>query len=114
MTVTIAQFKASHPDFDGFTDVQIQEFLDLAAIECPATVWDNATKRSRGIKLKTAHYLECLRAQQALSAATAQSVAQGQASLAAPSGESDLNSTLYGQQFKQLRKTLPKRIGFAF
>lgn len=114
MSVTIAQFKASHPDFDGFTDTQIQEFLDLAAIECPATVWDVPIKRSRGIKLKTAHYLECLRAQQALSAATAQSVAQGQASLAAPPSGDDLDTTIHGQQFKQLARTLPKRIGFAF
>ena len=114
MTVTIAQFKASHPDLDAFEPEVIQENLDLAAEMCPASTWDNATKRTRGIKLLTAHYLECLRSQQALSAATAQSVAQGKASVATPPQGNDLDSTLHGQQYKRLRRSLPKRLGMAF
>jgi hypothetical protein len=114
MTVTIAQFQVSYPDFDGFTDAQIEDAIALAEIQCPDTVWDVEVTRDRGIKLLSAHYLECQRLQQAMSAATAQSVAQGQASVNAPSGADDLDQTLYGQQFKRLRRTLPKRLGFAF
>jgi len=114
MAITVAQFKTAYPDFDGFTDGQISEALALAELQCPATVWDVATIRERGVKLLTAHTLECQRLQQAMSAATAQSVAQGQASVNAPGGEDDLSQTLYGQQFKRLRRTLPKRLGFAF
>lgn len=114
MSVTLAQFRASYPDFDGFTDAQVEDALELSDLQCPIAVWDNAIKRDRGIKLLSAHYLECQRSQQAMAAATAQSVAQGQASVNAPSGADDLEQTLYGQQFKRLRRTLPKRLGFAF
>lgn len=114
MAITVDQFKTAYPDFDGFTEGQISEALALAEIQCPATVWDEPIKRAWGVKALTAYYLECQRTQQAMSAATAQSVAQGQANVSTPSGANDFDQNIYGQQFKRLRRTLPKRLGFAF
>lgn len=111
MTVTRAQFLASHADFSGFEGSIIDEELTLAAVRCPATKWTNATKRAKGIKLLTAHSLELQRQQQALSAATATNVANGSSSPPSPPDGSDLDATLYGKQFKSLRRTLAARIG---
>ncbi|MEM9152306.1 MAG: DUF4054 domain-containing protein [Cyanobacteria bacterium P01_F01_bin.3] len=114
MTVTVEQFKGAHPDFNGFAAPQIEESLALAIEQCPETKWTAPQKRAKGIKLLTAHYLECIRLQQAMSAATAKSVAQGQASIStSPSGD-DLESTLYGKQFKRLQRSLVGRIGIGF
>ena len=113
--VTAAVFLSEYPEFSpAFSADRIQSLLDLCEnVHCPSSVWDDPIRQELAIKLRTAHYLECQRQQQAETASIGASVSQGQQATAESGDFDDLNQTVYGRQFKQLRKMLIVA-GFAF
>lgn len=115
MSVVVAEdFLSEYPEFSNLTVARVQDVLDLCAdLHCPSSVWSDPIRQEMGIKLRAAHYLETARQQISESASIGAAVSQGQQANAKSGDFDDLNQTVYGRQFKQLRRTLAAT-GFTF
>lgn len=108
--VTSSEFLAEYPDFARFEDILDTVLARMETLYCPASVWiledgDTTTQR-HGIMLRTAHHLECKRIQWAKTAAMGVGISQGQPVSVSPASEKNLNSTEYGTEFDQLRRSV--------
>jgi len=104
--MTIAEFKAYFTEFSTTADATIQRAIDLATATVSATVY--GTNYDLALKYLTAHYVVFSTSQSGGSAKSIKSVASRSVdgvsvSYASPSsGDSDYDSTSYGQAFKAL------------
>jgi len=123
IVVTYIDF-TSDPRFESLENLDeplVQVYLDDAHADCPTSVWRNAARRVRAIKLLTAHRLTIASqagvdstqpgfvAGQLTSLSSSQgsnSVGFSDVSQVGNSGDELLLLTLYGQEFLRLKRSL--------
>lgn len=116
MSITSAEFLSFYPEFEGspFTTELIDSWLvRVETIYCPESFWIEPTRRNTAVMLRTAHILETMRQQMAQSASIGAAISQGQSVSLPQTTADDLEQTVYGRQFKELRRLSPST-GFAF
>lgn len=55
--MTAAEFKAAFPEFSNTSNSLVESEIEVAEVMCPASVWTDETKRTRGIGLTVAQSL---------------------------------------------------------
>jgi hypothetical protein len=106
------KFIASYPQFCSTPVEQISNALAHATLITPADPW--GTKQLLGIYLYTAHLLTANWQQLTQIASDATAIASGGKASGGSGGASeDLDQTIHGKQYKQLRSTIPAT-GFNF
>ncbi len=114
MLIGFSEFLAIYDDFRAFETDVIESRLEIAEERCPASKWPSVARRKEAVMLLTAHLLECRRLQMAASASIGDAMSSG-GSVSLPSlPESDLDATLYGKQFKELKRTSVAYTGMWF
>lgn len=114
VAATAAEFLEYTKGFEMFSTEELDRWLSLVeSIHCPAEIWTDPVRQRQAVILRTAHYLETQRLQMAESANIGASASIGQGASSGGGQMDDLDQTIYGRQFKQLRKTLPTA-GFSF
>jgi hypothetical protein len=111
-TYRTAQFLLEYPSFTRMDADQVQGVLDrVERLYCPVEIWKEHQKD--GVYLRAAHILTLLREEEARIAAIGVQAAKGQ--ITPPPSRSgasdDLDSTPYGQQFKEIRDLAVGGIG---
>lgn len=111
---TASEFFAAYPEFANYDAEQVDSWLqEIEAIYCPATVWTEPVRQRRAVMLRLAHSMETHLQQQAASASMGSAISKGQGFSIGSAG-TPLEQTVYGQEFKELRRTLPTSTSFAF
>ncbi len=109
---TVEQFLAVYDQFCTVKIAKIQNAINRAFTVTPKTIWGE--KWEQGIELYTAHVLTSSWQQMTQLVSDASAVASGGRSGGANGGSGDfLDTTSFGQAYKQLRSTLPVS-GFSF
>lgn len=104
MAIRASDFLKEYPKYSSVPTDQVEAALRRSERKCPIKVWDE--DQAEGIMLYMAHLLESEWQQSIATAGAATAIAQGQAGDSSLTGD-DLDRTIYGQQFRRLRSSLP-------
>jgi len=110
MVGSISDFLAIYSEFRTLEESKVASSLQSAELYCPPK-WGKY--RKQGVYLITAHRLTMEWLQKGAVASTAIAQAKGSASGNTMKSDSWLEGSVYGQEYIQLRKSLPMTTGFA-
>lgn len=101
----VSDFLDAYDMFSSMSEVKIETAIRQAAMLCPPEIWGD--NRTDGIHILTAHILSMYLEQ--IGAITASSVqnAKGTRSTLRMGNDDWLCATVFGQQFKELRDSIP-------
>lgn len=110
---TTADIITRWPKFGNCPPGQVEQVLQevIRRNHCPESTW--GVDQYDGILLRVAHILTLELHQDAETAGIAAAIARGGSASPAASGESDLDRTVYGQQFKAMYESV-LATGFPF
>ena len=114
VAATAEEFLQYTKGFEMYSTEELDRWLAFVeAVHCPATIWIDLIRQWLAVILRIAHYLEIRLEQMSESVNIGASASIGQGASSGGGVMDDLDQTVYGRQFKQLRSTLPAT-GFAF
>ena len=103
--LTPASFLAEYDEFQTLSEPKVKGAIAQASDFCPIEVWGG--KYNQAVSLVTAHILALRWLQVGAIASSSVQNAKGRDSKIAVGSDSWLESTVWGQQFLQLRQGLP-------
>lgn len=93
--VTYSNFLAKYEEFAGQNTTLVQQYLDIAELDCPSDVWGG--RQVMGVELLAAHRLAIRLANVGRMIGATDGATYG----------SSLDATSYGQEFSRIRSSLP-------
>jgi hypothetical protein len=109
MLISEEQFLELYPRFATVAPAAVRRALDRGERQCPLTVWED--EQEEGVILYAAHLLECEWQQTTETVSRATAIAKGQ--VASSLSQVDyFDRTIYGQEYRALRDSLPTTTGF--
>lgn len=103
--ITPSQFLANYDEFQSLDESKIQAAINDASAFCPKDVW--CSNHDQAVSLVTAHILTMRWLQVGAIAANAVQNAKGRDASNRMDSDSWLTGSVWGQQFLQLRRSLP-------